>query len=30
LLGDIARVAARTLTGAIRTLTGEQDLLDCA
>jgi len=26
LLGEIARVAARTLTGAIRTLTGEPDL----
>ena len=26
MLGEIARVAARTLTGAIRTLTGERDL----
>ena len=26
LLGEIARVAARTVTAAIRTLTGERDL----
>jgi hypothetical protein len=28
LLGEIARVAARTVTAAIRTLTGERDLAD--